>query len=62
MRTALSALSGGANPGRASEWFYPADPPTVEESVTVLRRGDGVHGRQLRGLIVVLWRAGLRIH
>jgi hypothetical protein len=30
--------------------------------VTVLRRGDGVHGRQLRGLIVVLWRAGLRIH
>ena len=24
--------------------------------------GDGVHGRRLRGLIVVLWRAGLRIH
>ena len=23
---------------------------------------DGVHGRRLRGLIVVLWRAGLRIH
>jgi integrase len=23
--------------------------------------GDGVHGRRLRGLIVVLWRAGLRI-
>jgi integrase len=24
--------------------------------------GDSVHGRRLRGLIVVLWRAGLRIH
>jgi len=23
--------------------------------------GDGVHGRRLRGLIVILWRAGLRI-
>ena len=41
---------------------YPADPPTVEEIVTVMRRaGDGVHGRRLRGRIVVLWRAGLRI-
>jgi integrase len=26
------------------------------------RAGDSVHGRRLRGLIVVLWRAGLRIH
>ena len=42
---------------------YPADPPTIEEIVAVLRRaGDSVHGRRLRGLIVVLWRAGLRIH
>jgi len=41
---------------------YPADPPTIEEIVTVTRRaGDSVHGRRLRGLIVVLWRAGLRI-
>jgi len=41
---------------------YPADPPTIEEIVTVMRcAGDGVHGRRLRGLIVVLWRAGLRI-
>ena len=37
---------------------YPADPPTVEEIVAVMRAaGDGVHGRRLRGLIVVLWRA-----
>src|SRR5919106_6443782 len=42
---------------------YPADPPTIEGIVTVMRSaGDGVHGRRLRGLIVVLWRAGLRIH
>jgi Phage integrase family len=25
------------------------------------KAGDGAHGRRLRGLIVVLWRAGLRI-
>jgi hypothetical protein len=41
---------------------YPADPPTVEEIVAVTRiAGDGGHGRRLRGLIVALWRAGLRI-
>ena len=42
---------------------YPADPPTIEEIVAVMRRaGDTIHGQRLRGLIVVLWRAGLRIH
>src|SRR5919199_1217957 len=42
---------------------YPADPPTVEEIVAVMRAaGDGRAGRRLRALIVVLWRAGLRIH
>jgi hypothetical protein len=31
---------------------YPADPPTVEEIVAVMRgAGDGVHGRRLRGLL-----------
>ena len=50
-------------PPRNKGMRYPADPPTVEEIVAVMRRaGDGVHGRRLRGLIVVLWRAGLRIH
>jgi integrase len=40
----------------------PADPPKVEEVVAVMRMaGDDAHGRRLRGLIVVLWRAGLRI-
>ena len=41
---------------------YPADPPRVEEIVAVMREaGDGPFGRRLRGLVVVLWRAGLRI-
>jgi site-specific recombinase XerD len=42
---------------------YPADPPRIEEIVAVMRTaGDGARGARLRGLIVVLWRAGLRIH
>ncbi len=41
---------------------YPADPPRVEEIVRVLREaGDRPHGRRLRGLVVVMWRTGVRI-
>jgi site-specific recombinase XerD len=41
---------------------YPADPPTVEEIVAVMRcAGQTTHGLRVRALIVVLWRAGLRI-
>jgi site-specific recombinase XerD len=41
---------------------YPANPPRVEEIVAMMRpAGDGIHGARIRGLIVVLWRAGLRI-
>jgi integrase-like protein len=50
-------------PPRNKGHRYPADPPTVVEMVAVMRTaGEGRHGRRLRGLIVVLWRAGLRIH
>jgi site-specific recombinase XerD len=49
-------------PPRNKGLRYPADPPTVEEIVAVMRAaGGGRHGRRLRALIV-LWRAGLRIH
>ena len=49
-------------PPRNKGLRYPADPPTIEEIIAVMRQaGDSVHGRRLRGLIVVLWRAGLRI-
>ena len=41
---------------------YPADPPTVEEIVAVMRcAGDQPYGLRSRALIVLLWRAGLRI-
>jgi site-specific recombinase XerD len=41
---------------------YPADPPTVEEIIAVMcAASDGPHGQRLRELIVILWRAGLRI-
>ena len=41
---------------------YPADPPTVEEIISVMRAaGDSPDGVRLRGVIVVLWRAGLLI-
>ena len=53
-----SLWSGAAQQGHA----LPADPPTVEEIILVMRHaGDRAHGLRLRGLIVVLWRAGLRI-
>ena len=41
---------------------YPADPPTVDEIVAVMRHtGNNRHGWRLRAIIVVLWRAGLRV-
>src|SRR4051812_39575297 len=52
-----------ARPPRSRGRRYPADPPTVEEIVAVMRQaGTTPHGLRMRGLIVVLWRAGLRIH
>jgi site-specific recombinase XerD len=41
---------------------YPADPPTVEEIILVMRQaGTGPYADRTRGLIAILWRAGLRI-
>ena len=41
---------------------YPADPPTVEEIVAVMRQTrDDRYGFRVRALIVVLWRAGLQV-
>jgi hypothetical protein len=38
---------------------YPADPPTVDEIVAVIRQaGHDRHGHRPTALIVVLWRAG----
>jgi site-specific recombinase XerD len=41
---------------------YPPDPPTVEEIVAVMHAaGEDPDGLRLRAVIVMLWRAGLRI-
>jgi hypothetical protein len=42
---------------------YPADAPTIDEIVAVMRHtADERHGWRRRAMSVVLWRAGLRIH
>ncbi len=57
----LSSFHRGLPP-RNKGLTYPPDPPTVEEIIAVMRAaGDGAEGVRLRGIIVVLWRAGLRI-
>ena len=57
----LPGFHAGHAPGNKG-LRYPADPPKVEEIIAVMRAaGDGTHGRRLRGLIAVMWRAGLRI-
>jgi site-specific recombinase XerD len=56
-----SIFHQGVSPGNKG-LRYPPDPPTVEEIIAVMRAaGDGPEGVRLRGVIVVLWRAGLRI-
>jgi site-specific recombinase XerD len=48
-----------ANKGRR----YAADPPTVDEVIAIMRVARSApYGNRLNGLIVVLWRAGLRIN
>jgi len=59
--TTRSSFHRGVSP-RNKGLRYPPDPPTVEEIIAVMRAaGDGPDGVRLRGVIVVLWRAGLRI-
>jgi hypothetical protein len=49
-------------PPRNKGLRYPPDPPTVEEIIAVMRAaGDEPDAVRLRGVIVVLWRAGLRV-
>ena len=57
----LSSFHRG-RPPRNKGLRYPPDPPNVEEIIAVMRiAGDSPEGVRLRGVIVVLWRAGLRI-
>jgi site-specific recombinase XerD len=42
---------------------YAADPPTIDEIIAIMRHArNAPYGNRLNGLIVVLWRAGLRIN
>src|SRR4051812_30667888 len=60
-RPAVPGYLAGRRPGSEGR-RYPADPPRTEEIIAVMRAcGDGLHGHRARGLIAVLWRAGLRI-
>jgi len=63
-RRTPATLSGPhrGQPPRNKGLRYPPDPPTVEEIIAVMRAaGDRPEGLRLRGMIIVLWRAGLRI-
>ena len=55
----------GYHAGRAPRnkgMLYPADPPTVEEIVCVMRHAsENPHGFRLQAMIVMLWRGGLRV-
>jgi site-specific recombinase XerD len=58
----LPEFHAGRAPGNKGQ-RYAADPPTVEEIIAVMRHARHVrYGNRLNGLIVVLWRAGLRIN
>jgi hypothetical protein len=57
----MPSYHAGRPPGNKG-MRYPADPPTVDELVAVMRHtSDDRHGWRLRAIIVVLWRAGLRL-
>jgi integrase len=63
-RRSPAAMPGhnAGRPPRNKGMRYPADPPTVEEIVAVMRKIPlDRHGLRLRAMIVVLWRGGLRI-
>ena len=63
-RRSPATLPGHARgrPPRNKGRQYPADPPTIEEIIRVMRcAGERAEGLRMRALIVVLWRAGLRI-
>ena len=63
-RRSPATLSGfhQGRPPRNKGLRYPPDPPTVDEIIGVMRTvSDRPDGLRLRSVIVVLWRAGLRI-
>ena len=63
-RRSPAAVPGyiAGRPPRSKGRRSPPEPPRSVEIIAVMRCwGDGLHVDGARGLIVVLWRAGLRI-
>jgi integrase len=57
----LSSFHQGRSPRNKGQ-RYPVDPPTVEEIIALMHAAGNDHDAvRLRALIIVLWRAGLRI-
>src|SRR3954454_7801560 len=59
-----ATASGGQARRRSSNQgrHFPADPPRTEEIIAVMRFCDRTdHSARARALIIILWRAGLRI-
>ena len=57
-----SSFHEGLPPRKQGPALPAVDPPRVEEIVAVMHAaGDSAEGIRLRGIVVVLWRAGLRI-
>ena len=57
----MPAFHAGHAPGNKG-LRYPADLPKIEEIIAVMgNAGDRAHAKRLRGLVVIMWRAGLRI-
>ena len=58
----LPAFHAGKAPANKGQ-RYAADPPTVDEIIAIMRVArNAPYDNRLNGLIVVLWRAGLRIN
>ena len=61
-RRSPADFHAGRAPGNKGQ-RYAADPPTVDEIIAAMRHAAHArYGSRLNGLIVVLWRAGLRIN
>lgn len=58
---AMPGFPAGHAPGHKG-LGHPAGPPKLEEIIAVMRAaGDAAHGRRLRRLIMIMWRARLRV-
>ena len=60
-RQSRAIMSAGSHRTKAAG-TPPIRPRSTRSSRSMRQAGDTRHGRRMRGLIVVLWRGGVRIH